>query len=263
MQYEQVTPEERIELPRPSIDTGMGLERIAAVLQGVHDNYETDLFRRLIEASAEASGAEPHGPHAVSHRVVADHLRASCFLIADGVMPSNEGRGYVLRRIMRRAMRHAHLMGCAEPLMWRLVPALVGEMGQAFPELGRAQALMTETLKLEEGRFRQTLARGLSLLEAETARWPRAKRCPARWRSSSTTPSGFPTTSPRTRCALRAHRREGRVRFRHGRRSAPGPGPPGRAPAMRRPIGSGSRSAREPGPPSFWATRLNTPRPES
>ena len=170
MQYEQVTPEERIELPRPSIDTGMGLERIAAVLQGVHDNYETDLFRRLIEASAEASGAEPHGPHAVSHRVVADHLRASCFLIADGVMPSNEGRGYVLRRIMRRAMRHAHLMGCAEPLMWRLVPALVGEMGQAFPELGRAQALMTETLKLEEGRFRQTLARGLSLLEAETAR---------------------------------------------------------------------------------------------
>ena len=170
MQYEQVTPDERVELPKPSIDTGMGLERIAAVLQGVHDNYETDLFRRLIEASAEASGAEPHGPHAVSHRVVADHLRASCFLIADGVMPSNEGRGYVLRRIMRRAMRHAHLMGCAEPLMWRLVPALVGEMGLAFPELGRAQALMSETLKLEEGRFRQTLARGLSLLEDETAR---------------------------------------------------------------------------------------------
>ncbi len=170
MQYEQVTLDERIELPSPSIDTGMGLERIAAVLQGVHDNYETDLFRRLIEASAEASGAEPHGPHGVSHRVVADHLRASCFLIADGVMPSNEGRGYVLRRIMRRAMRHAHLMGCVEPLMWRLVPALVGEMGQAFPELARAQALMQETLKLEETRFKQTLVRGLALLEEETAR---------------------------------------------------------------------------------------------
>jgi alanyl-tRNA synthetase len=170
MQFEQVTPEQRIDLPKPSIDTGMGLERIAAVLQGVSDNYDTDLFRRLIEASAECSSADVDGPHRISHRVVADHLRASCFLIADGVMPSNEGRGYVLRRIMRRAMRHAHLMGCADPLMWRLVPALVGEMGQAFPELGRAQALITETLKLEETRFRQTLARGLGLLEEETAR---------------------------------------------------------------------------------------------
>ncbi len=170
MQYEQVAPDERIDLPKPSIDTGMGLERVAAVLQGVHDNYDTDLFRRLIEASADASGGEPDGPHRISHRVIADHLRASCFLIADGVMPSNEGRGYVLRRIMRRAMRHAHLMGCEEPLLWRLVPALSAEMGQAFPELARAEALIAETLKLEETRFKQTLERGLGLLAEETAK---------------------------------------------------------------------------------------------
>ena len=140
MQFEQVTPDERIDLPRPSIDTGMGLERIAAILQGTHDNYETDLFRHLIAASVELSGMPAEGVHSASHRVVADHLRASAFLIADGVMPSNEGRGYVLRRIMRRAMRHAHLMGCTEPLMWRLVPTLVREMGQAFGELARCRA---------------------------------------------------------------------------------------------------------------------------
>ena len=169
MQFEQVTPEERIDLPRPSIDTGMGLERIAAILQGTHDNYETDLFRNLIAASVEFSGAPAEGAHRASHRVVADHLRASAFLIADGVMPSNEGRGYVLRRIMRRAMRHAHLMGCAEPLMWRLVPALVREMGQAFGELVRAEPLIAETLKLEETRFKETLARGLRLLDEATA----------------------------------------------------------------------------------------------
>ncbi len=170
MQFEQITLEERIDLPKPSIDTGMGLERIAAILQGEHDNYDTDLFRSLIAASAEFSNTPAAGDHAVSHRVVADHLRASSFLIADGVTPSNEGRGYVLRRIMRRAMRYAHQMGCAEPLMWRLVPTLVGEMGQAFPELTRAEALIAETLKLEETRFKQTLARGLKLLGSATAK---------------------------------------------------------------------------------------------
>ena len=140
----------------------MGLERIAAVLQGKHDNYDIDLFRALILASAEASGVAPDGPHAVSHRVIADHLRASAFLIADGVLPSKEGRGYVLRRIMRRAMRHAHMLGCKEPLMWRLVPALVQQMGAAYPELLRAQPLITETLRLEETNFKQTLERGLA-----------------------------------------------------------------------------------------------------
>jgi alanyl-tRNA synthetase len=164
MQFEQQAGE-RVPLPRPSIDTGMGLERIAAVLQGKHDNYDIDLFRSLILASAEASGVAPDGPQAVSHRVIADHLRTSAFLVADGVLPSKEGRGYVLRRIMRRAMRHAQMLGCKEPLMWRLVPALVQQMGAAYPELLRAQPLITETLRLEEEGFRTTLGRGLSLLE--------------------------------------------------------------------------------------------------
>ena len=170
MQFEQVSREERIALPRPSIDTGMGLERIAAVLQGVHDNYDIDLFRTLIHASEEATGVNAEGKNRASHRVIADHLRAASFLIADGVLPSNEGRGYVLRRIMRRAMRHAQLLGAREPLMWRLVPALVREMGQAYPELVRGEALITETLKLEETRFRKTLARGLGLLSEATDR---------------------------------------------------------------------------------------------
>ena len=168
MQFEQITREERVDLPRPSIDTGMGLERIAAVLQGVHDNYDIDLFKTLIHASEEATGVRAEGKNRASHRVIADHLRASSFLIADGVLPSNEGRGYVLRRIMRRAMRHAQLLGATEPLMWRLVPALVREMGQAYPELVRGEALITETLKLEETRFRKTLARGLGLLAEAT-----------------------------------------------------------------------------------------------
>jgi alanyl-tRNA synthetase len=170
MQYEQRTADERIDLPRPSIDTGMGLERIAAVMQGKHDNYDTDLFATLIAAIADCAHSDPAGEHAASHRVIADHLRAACFLLADGVMPSKEGRGYVLRRIMRRAMRHAHLMGVHDPLMWRLVPTLVAEMGQAFPELGRAEALIGETLKLEEIRFRETLERGLRLLADETGK---------------------------------------------------------------------------------------------
>ncbi len=168
MQYEQVTKEERRALPRPSIDTGMGLERIAGLLQGVTSNYEIDLFRTLIGAIADLTSSDPRGPLAASHRVIADHLRACAFLVADGVLPSNEGRGYVLRRIMRRAMRHAQILGAAEPLMWRLVPTLTREMGQAFPELLRAEALITETLRLEEGRFRITLARGLAILEDET-----------------------------------------------------------------------------------------------
>ncbi len=170
MQFEQLSADERVPLPRPSIDTGMGLERVSAVLQGRHDNYDIDLMRALIEASADASNSEPDGPHAVSHRVIADHLRASAFLIADGVLPAREGRGYVLRRIMRRAMRHAHIIGCTEPLMWKLVPALARQMGDAFPELHRAHDLITETLRLEESRFRETLGRGLRHLELATAR---------------------------------------------------------------------------------------------
>ena len=168
MQFEQLAPGERVNLPRPSIDTGMGLERIAAVLQGKHNNYDIDLMRALILASAEATSVDPDGPQAASHKVIADHLRASSFLIADGVLPSNEGRGYVLRRIMRRGMRHAHILGAQDPLMWRLVPELVRQMGAAFPELTRAQSLITETLKLEEERFKQTLGRGLRLLDQET-----------------------------------------------------------------------------------------------
>jgi alanyl-tRNA synthetase len=165
MQFEQIAPGNRNPLPHPSIDTGMGLERIAAVLQGTHDNYEIDLFVSLIRAIADLTGADPHGEHKASLRVIADHLRASSFLIADGVLPSNEGRGYVLRRIMRRAMRHAQLLGAREPLMWRLVWALVREMGQAYPELVRAETLIEETLRLEETRFRKTLERGLSILD--------------------------------------------------------------------------------------------------
>ncbi len=205
MQFEQVTPAERIDLPKPSIDTGMGLERIAAILQGRHDNYETDLFQRLITAGAELSGAAPEGAHRASHRVVADHLRASAFLIADGVMPSNEGRGYVLRRIMRRAMRHAHLMGCTEPLMWRLVPTLVQEMGQAFDELVRAQPLITETLKLEETRFRETLARGLHLLDDAVASLPAGASLPGETAFKLYDTYGFPLDL--TEDALRARGR--------------------------------------------------------
>ena len=165
MQYEQVTKEERVPLPRPSIDTGMGLERMAAILQGVDSVFETDLFKNVIDATSSALGHGATEQTVASFRVIADHLRSSSFLIADGVLPSNEGRGYVLRRIMRRAMRHAQLLGAKEPLMHRLVWALVREMGQAFPELVRAEALIEETLRLEETRFRKTLERGLSILD--------------------------------------------------------------------------------------------------
>ncbi|MBB5277042.1 alanyl-tRNA synthetase [Rhizobium rosettiformans] len=169
MQYEQVTKEERINLPRPSIDTGMGLERIAALLQGKHDNYDIDLFRALIDASVDLTGVKAEGERRASHRVIADHLRSSAFLIADGVLPSNEGRGYVLRRIMRRAMRHAQLLGAKDPIIYKLLPVLVQQMGRAYPELVRAEALISETLKLEETRFRKTLERGLTLLSDATA----------------------------------------------------------------------------------------------
>jgi alanyl-tRNA synthetase len=168
MQFEQEDNQIVRDLPRPSIDTGMGLERIAAVLQGVHDNYDTDTFKALIVASGEFTRTDTTGAHKASHRVIADHLRASGFLVADGVLPANEGRGYVLRRIMRRAMRHAHILGASEPLMHRLVPSLVAEMGAAYPELVRARALLEETLKLEETRFRQTLDKGLKLLDEAT-----------------------------------------------------------------------------------------------
>ena len=167
MQYEQHEDGSRTDLPNQSIDTGMGIERVAALLQGTNDNYATDLMRSLIEASAHATSTDPDGPGKTHHRVIADHLRSTSFLLADGVMPSNDGRGYVLRRIMRRAMRHAHLLGAKDPLMHRLVPALVQQMGAAYPELGQAQALIEETLHQEETRFKQTLERGLKLLDDE------------------------------------------------------------------------------------------------
>ncbi len=169
MQYEQLESGERVDLPKPSIDTGAGLERVAAVLQGVHDNYDTDTFQALIAQSGELTRTATDGEHKASHRVIADHLRSTGFLIADGVLPANEGRGYVLRRIMRRAMRHAHILGAKEPLMHRMVPALVTEMGAAYPELFRAQPLIEETLLREETQFRKTLDKGLKLLDEATA----------------------------------------------------------------------------------------------
>ncbi|WP_435312241.1 alanine--tRNA ligase [Primorskyibacter sedentarius] len=172
MQNEQFEDGSMRALDMQSIDTGMGLERIGALLQGKHDNYDTDLMRHLIEASANVTDGAPDGPGNIHHRVIADHLRSTSFLIADGVMPSNDGRGYVLRRIMRRAMRHAHLLGSQDPVMHKLVPSLVQEMGAAYPELGQAQALIEETLQLEETRFKQTLDRGLKLLDDELAKLP-------------------------------------------------------------------------------------------
>ena len=178
MQNEQFADGRMEDLPRQSIDTGMGLERIGALLQGKHDNYDTDLMRDLIEASAHATSSDPDGPGKTHHRVIADHLRSSAFLMADGVMPGNEGRGYVLRRIMRRAMRHAHLLGTQDPVMHKLVPALVAQMGQAFPELGRAQSMIEESLLLEETRFKTTLDRGLKLLDDALADLPKTAELP-------------------------------------------------------------------------------------
>ena len=169
MQHENLADGSRVDLPKPSIDTGMGLERLSALLQGSHDNYETDMMQALINASAEFSGVDAKGDHNVSHRVIADHLRSVSFLIADGVLPSNEGRGYVLRRIMRRAMRHIEMLGVKDPMMYKLLPSLITQMGQAFPELVRAEALISETMKLEETRFKKTLDKGLKILDDETA----------------------------------------------------------------------------------------------
>ncbi|WPP06070.1 alanine--tRNA ligase [Methylocella tundrae] len=202
MQFEQIGPDERINLPRPSIDTGMGLERIAALLQGVTSNYDIDLFRVLINAIADATGVEPDGPQKASHRVIADHLRACAFLIADGVTPSNEGRGYVLRRIMRRAMRHAQILGSREPLLWRLVPVLTREMGQAYPELLRAEPLIVETLRLEEARFIDTLARGLSILDEAVRDLPGGAALPGQVAFKLYDTYGFPLDL--TQDALRA-----------------------------------------------------------
>lgn len=170
MQYEQIDADTRIDLPAQSVDTGMGLERIAATLMGSNSNYDIDIFQAIMTHSADLTGVSFKGDQAPSHKVIADHLRAASFLMADGVMPSNEGRGYVLRRIMRRGMRHAHLLGASEPLMYKLFPTLLSKMGEAYPELGRAGALITETLRSEEERFRVTLERGLKMLDEETAR---------------------------------------------------------------------------------------------
>jgi alanyl-tRNA synthetase len=202
MQYEQVAPGERVPLPHPSIDTGMGLERMAGILQGVQSNYDIDLFRALIRASSDATGVSADGPQKASHRIIADHLRASAFLVADGVLPSNEGRGYVLRRIMRRAMRHAQLLGAKDPLMWRLVPALIREMGQAYPELVRAESLISETLRLEETRFRVTLARGLTILDEEAADLTSGQKLPGETAFRLYDTFGFPLDL--TQEALRA-----------------------------------------------------------
>ena len=201
MQYEQHADGQREPLPRPSIDTGMGLERMGAVLEGTHDNYATDVFRALIEASAELSSTDPDGSCSAHHRVIADHLRAACFLIADGVLPSNEGRGYVLRRIMRRAMRHAHLLEIGEPLLWHMVPVLVRKMGQAFPELTDAAARAGETLRLEETRFRETLERGLGLLQREIGKLGEGEPLPGKVAFRLFDTYGFPLDL--TRDALR------------------------------------------------------------
>jgi alanyl-tRNA synthetase len=206
MQNEQFADGTLRPLDMQSIDTGMGLERIGALLQGKHDNYDTDLMRSLIEASAHATSSDPDGPGKTHHRVIADHLRSTSFLIADGVMPSNEGRGYVLRRIMRRAMRHAHMLGSQDPVMHRLVPALVRGMGAAYPELGRAQALIEETLRLEETRFKQTLDRGLRLLDDELARLPEGGALPGAAAFKLYDTYGFPLDL--TQDALREKGRE-------------------------------------------------------
>ncbi|SLN35380.1 Alanine--tRNA ligase [Roseovarius albus] len=206
MQNEQFEDGSMKALDMQSIDTGMGLERIGALLQGSHDNYDTDLFKALIEASANATSVDPYGDQNVHHRVIADHLRSTSFLIADGVMPSNDGRGYVLRRIMRRAMRHAHLLGAKDPVMHRLVPALVAQMGAAFPELGRAQAMIEETLLLEETRFKQTLDRGLRLLDDELGGLPEGTALPGQTAFKLYDTYGFPLDL--TQDALREQGRE-------------------------------------------------------
>ena len=255
MQYEEGPPGVRAPLPRPSIDTGMGMERFAAILQGVHDNYDTDTFRALILASAEVTGQEPDGPFRASHRVVADHLRSTSFLIAEGVLPSNEGRGYVLRRIMRRAMRHLHMMGARDPVMWRLVPVLIRQMGAAYPELPAAEALITETLRLEETRFKAMLERGLGLLAEETAKLGDAQALPGRRRVPAVRHLRFPA-GPHRRRAARAgpHRRPSGLRHRDGRAAHPRPRRLGRHRRCGGRAGVVRTAAKSSAPPSSRAT---------
>ena len=261
MQFEQVTKEERVALPRPSIDTGMGLERMACILQGVESVFETDLFRNLIDATASALGHGPEEQTVASFRVIADHLRSSAFLISDGVLPSNEGRGYVLRRIMRRAMRHAQLLGAREPLMHRLVWALVREMGQAYPDLVRAENLIEETLRLEETRFRKTLERGLSILDEKSSGLKKGDMFDGDTAFTLYDTYGFPLDL--TQDALKSrgigvdhrvvHRRDGKAE-REGARVLVGIAaiPPAKT--------SGFRCARNSAPPNSWAMRPRAPR---
>ncbi len=251
MQFDQVGPGQRVPLPRPSIDTGMGLERISAILQGVTSNYAIDLMRTIILTVASLTGVDPDGPQAASHRIIADHLRASAFLVADGVDPSNEGRGYVLRRIMRRAMRHTQLLGAAEPLMWRLVPVLVQLMGQAYPELVQAQERIADILRSEETRFRTTLARGLSILEDETRELCR-RRPPRRQRRVQALRHLRVSARPHAGSPARPrhHGRRRRASRPPWRSRRPRPARPGSVPARPRRTRSGSGSARGSVPPS-------------
>ncbi len=264
MQYEQLPDGKRVDLPKPSIDTGMGLERIAAVLQGTHDNYSIDLFRALIGAIAELTKVSPDGPQKASHRVIADHLRASSFLIADGVLPSNEGRGYVLRRIMRRAMRHAELLGAREPLMWKLVPVLTREMGQAYPELLRAEALISA--KRSSSRRRASARRwsaGFRSSKTRPSRSSRAASSRARPRSRSTTPTASRSTSPRTRCAPAASASTPMASTRRWSASARRRANPGKGRATPRPKRCGSACAKSWARPSSSVTRRRRPRASS
>ena len=260
MQFEEGPPGTRVPLPRPSIDTGLGLERVAAILQGKHDNYDIDIFRALILASAELTGQEPDGTFKISHRVIADHLRSTSFLMADGVLPSNEGRGYVLRRIMRRAMRHATMMGAKDPVMYRLVPALIRQMGAAYPELVRAESLIAETLLLEETRFKILLDRGLNLLAEETSRLGDKEALPGPVAFRLYDTYGFPLDLIQD-----ALREQGRTVDLAGfaprcRSNACEPGPPGRGRVMPPPNGCGSRSRKPLARPSSSATPPKAPR---
>ncbi len=205
MQFERHPDGSMTKLPKPSVDTGMGLERIASVLQGKTSIWDIDILRALVMAAARATGTEPDGPSKFSLRVIADHLRTASFLVAEGVLPGNEGRGYVLRRIMRRGMRHAHILGAREPLMWKLVPALIAEMGSQYPELKRGQALIEETLKSEETRFKATLERGLKLLEDEVAKLPAGAPLPGDIAFKLYDTFGFPLDL--TEDVLKSHQR--------------------------------------------------------
>ena len=253
-----------MDLPHPSIDTGMGLERMAAILQGVESVFETDMFRQLIEATASALGHGPSQDNIASYRVIADHLRASSFLISDGVLPSNEGRGYVLRRIMRRAMRHAQLLGAKDPLMYRLVWALVREMGQAYPELVRAENLIEETLRLEETRFRKTLERGLSILDEKSSSLKKGDMFDGDTAFTLYDTYGFPLDL--TQDALRNRAVSASTSLPSPTRwsvSAPKRVPHGREAAIPRPRTSGFRCVKSSAPPNSSATRPRPPKVRS